>query len=467
MYYHIYGAFMKHLLVLSFLASTLLAGLHETNEGLFLEIFEKHDAQSRIIAEVSTEKGTLERLRCRGVRNDSWCKVRYHGVGVTLEGWSDETSLNVLQKRPNTKATFEKRFGGRYSDEGHALLALEDGFLIVGSTESFGSGGRDAYVIKTDLFGNKLWSEAYGGSRDDSAEAVIPFKDGFMLTGSTYSLGNGNENIYALRIREDGQKVWQEGYHTKKRDRYIGKSLVKVNEDHVMLAGSQEHVKFFNGDTFCYLTAIDANGAQKWDKRFGGKNPDRANSVIKVSDGFVFAGMTESWGDNGKNMYVVKIDTKGNRIWHQAFGGEFDDVARQVIATKDGGYLLVGYTNSDHRKLKDVFVVKINAEGKSEWQRHYGGSADDEGFGVVEDDEGYAIVGYSKSTKDLSSDVYLLKIDHKGVMLWSRTYGAKGNDVGRAIIKVDDGYIMTGSSDASSDKGRELYLLKVDPQGNF
>ena len=458
---------MRYFLALSLMITALLAGLHETNDGLFLEIFEKHDRQSRIIAEVSTDKGELETLRCRGVRTDEWCKVRYRSAGVVLEGWSDKKSLDVITARPNTKPTFERRIGGRYSDEGHAVLAVDDGFIIVGSSESFGEGQRDGYLVKTDRFGNTVFTQSYGGSRDDNLEAIMPFKDGYVMAGSTYSFGNGNENLYVVRTNAKGELIWEKGYYEKKRDRYIGKALALVNDEHVMVAGSQEHIKFFNGDTYCYLTAIDAKGEQKWAQRYGGKNPDRANSIVKVKGGYVFAGYTETWGDSGKNMYVVKIDDNGHRLWHYAYGGEFDEVVNQVITTKDGGYLLIGTTNSDHRRLKDVYAVKLDSQGKWQWKRHYGGSSDEEGFGVVEDESGYVVVGYTKSTKNLSSDLYLLKLDYDGLIVWKRTYGGSGNDVGRAIIKVEDGFVMTGHSDGASDRGVDLYLLKVDKEGKL
>ena len=128
---------------------------------------------------------------------------------------------------------------------------------------------------------------------------------------------------------------------------------------------------------------VDVDGEERWVERYGGKNPDRANSIIKVKDGFVFAGATESWGEGGTDMYVVKVDASGKQLWHNAFGGDFDEEANQVIATRDGGYLLVGTTNSDHGKLKDVYVVKIDGEGQRQWQRHYGGRSNDEGFGVA------------------------------------------------------------------------------------
>ncbi|MEN8146661.1 MAG: hypothetical protein ABFR02_03495 [Campylobacterota bacterium] len=459
---------MRSVLLATLLVSALFAGVHETNDGLFLEIYEDYDPQSKVIAEVSTEKGKIEQLRCRGTRDGSeWCKVRYHHDGVILQGWSDKRSLDAIASRPNTKPTFEKRFGGRYSDEGHALLALSDGFLIVGNTESFGKGQKDAYALKVDAFGNKLWSATYGGGSDDFAEAVVPVKGGFMLAGSTWSIGGEGQSLYMLRISQKGELLWENGYYAKKRDRYLGKSLAVLNDSHVMVAGSEEHIKFFNSDVLCYLSAINVNGQEKWVQRYGGNNPDRANSIIKVKDGFVFAGATETWGNNGKNMYAVKIDASGKRVWHNAFGYDYDEEAKQVIATREGGYILVGTTNSDHNKLKDVYVVKLDADGKREWHHHYGGRSDEEGFGIVEDEEGYVIVGYTESTKDRTRDLYLLKIDRNGAVFWTKSYGGFGNDAGHAIVKVKDGYVITGYSQGPTNRGKDLYLLKVDRNGNL
>ena len=89
----------------------------------------------------------------------------------------------------------------------------------MGSSESFGEGQRDGYMVKTDRFGNKLFSQSYGGSRDDNIEAIIPFKDGYVMAGSTYSFGNGNENLYVVRTDAKGELVWEKGFYEKKRDR--------------------------------------------------------------------------------------------------------------------------------------------------------------------------------------------------------------------------------------------------------
>ena len=459
---------IKSAIVALVCVSSLFAGVQETNGGTFIQIYAEPDSQSSIIAEVSTEKGKLEQLKCRTARDSNvWCKVRYRNSDVRLQGWSDKKSLDAINQRDNTNPTFEKRFGGRYEDIGQTLLPLKDGFLVLGNTESFGEGQGDAYVIKTDLFGNKLWSATYGGRYEESARAIAPVKDGFMITGSTLSLGNMRQSLYVARISSTGELMWENGFFSDEDDRYVGKSIAKINDEHMMIAGWEDHVTFFNSEVECYLTAVSINGQQKWVQRYGGKNPDKANSIIKVNGGYVFSGETESWGAGDSDVYVMKIAESGQRAWHYTYGYKSDEYANQIISTQDGGYIIVGATDSDYRKSKDVYVVKLNADGKKAWQHHYGGDGKEEGYGIVEDKDGYVIVGYTETTQDFNSDVYLLKIDKKGNISWKKTYGGPDDDEGYAIVKVKDGFVITGFSEGGSDRGKDLYLLKVDRNGNL
>ena len=459
---------IKPLLLIAILTSGLLAGIHETDKGSFLQIYSGHDSQSNIIAKVSTETGNIEQLKCRSTRDSTqWCKVRYRDKDVMLEGWSDKKSLDIINKRPNTKATFEKRFGGRYEDTGNALLPLSDGFLIVGKTESFGAGQSDAYVLKVDHYGNKIWTATYGGRYDESAEAVAPVKNGFMITGATLSLGNMRQSLYVARISNNGQLMWENGFFSDEDDRYIGKSIAKINDKHMMIAGWEDHIKFFNSEVECYLSAVSINGQHKWVNRYGGEDVDKANSVIQVKDGHVFAGVTETWGHGDSDAYVVKIDKSGQKAWHNAFGYKNDEHANEIISTRDGGYILVGTTTSDRHKRDDVYVVKLNKNGDKQWQHHYGDDGKEEGYGIVEDKDGYVIVGYTESTKNYNSDVYLLKIDKQGNIIWKKSYGGPGDDEGHDIAIVNNGFIITGFSEGSSNRGKDLYLLKVDRNGNL
>lgn len=458
---------MKSTLLVLLFASALFSAVIETNEGTFLQIYANKDPQSNIVATVSVDKGKIETSRCFNTRDDAkWCKLTYTQNGVSINGYSDEISLETLASIANKKSTFALNYGGRYSEVGNAILPLEDGILLVGSTESFGKGQKDVYVVKVDNFGNKIWSGAYGGGGVDEANAVVEIKDGFMLAGTTRSFGNRIQSLYLAKISKTGNLRSQKGYYSDKDDYYVGKDMVKINENNLLIAGHEDHVKFFNSEVNFYLNAINTDGQRNGIKRYG-EGEERSNSIISVNDGYVIAGETDTWGNGAKDSYVIKINKDGDKIWHNAFGWTYDEVANQIIQTKDGGYITVGTTDSDHRNQKDVFVVKIDKDGNKVWQYHYGSKEHEEGRGIVETEDGYVITGYTKDTRSYNSDVYLLKIDKQGNIVWHRHYGGEGDDEGNAIAKVKDGFVVTGYITSKANNSKDLYLLKVDNNGNI
>lgn len=457
---------MKKMVLMSLFTSLLMANVTQTSEGTFIDIYSDKDPQSNIIATVSIDKGTIVKKRCFSNRDSQrWCKIEYVHNDLRIHGYSDEDSLDIIYAIPNSKSTFEQTYGGKYDDEANAVLELKDGYMLVGSTASFGKGQSDAYIVRVDKFGNKIYSLALGGASEDSANAVVELKDGFVLGGSTRSFGNGVESIYAAKFSKAGELLWQHGYYSDKDDYYQANDMIKVSETNMLFAGSENHVKFFNSELNVYVNAIDTNGQKNGVKRYGGDKLDEANSIINTEDGYVLAGVTKSWGHGGEDAYVIKLDKEGNQIWHNAYGYAYDEVANQIIATKDGGFILVGTTDSDIKNQQDIYVVKLNADGTRDWQAHYGSKEDEEGFGIVETEDGYVIAGYTKDTPSYNSDVYLLKISKSGGTVWSRKYGLDKDDAAHAIIKVKDGFVVAGYKTSEETYSKDLYILKVDENG--
>lgn len=459
---------MKKGLFISLLTSALLAGITQNSDGTFIDIYTDKDSQSNISATVSTSKGNLVKKRCFSNRDsERWCKVKYVYKDLTLHGFVDEGSLEMVSSIPNTNATYELSFGGRHDDVGNDIIVVDDGYLMVGNTSSFGQGQNDAYVVKVDKFGNKIYSLAIGGSSEDTANAVVELNDGYFLTGSTRSFGNGVESIFMSKFSKDGNVLWKKGYYSDKDDYYRGNDVIKISDTNMLVAGYENHVKFFNSEVNIYLNAIDSKGQRNGIKRYGGNKIDEANSIISTNDGYVIAGVTKSWGHGAEDAYVIKIDKDGNKIWHNAFGFDYDEVANQIIATRDGGYILVGTTDSDIKNQQDIYVVKLRADGTLDWQGHYGSREDEEGFGIVESNDGYVIAGYTKETPSYNSDAYILKLDRDGHVMWQRKYGLDKDDEARAIVAVEDGYVLTGYRTSEESYSKDLYILKVDKNGNI
>ena len=164
--------------------------------------------------------------------------------------------------------------------------------------------------------------------------------------------------------------------------------------------------------------------------------------------------------------------------WNRTYGGSSDDVGTYGQQTKDGGYIITGYTSSygadapfswlikvQHRG--DLWLIKTDAEGQKEWDRTYGGLGKDLGFFVQRTkDEGYIIVGGKKSFWIIGSyDLWIIKTDAKGNVLWDRTFGGSGEDLGFSVQQTnDDGYIIAGYT--SFTNGKKAWIIKIDSQGN-
>jgi len=430
-----------------------------------LTLYHSYSQNSGVVATVPLSDGGLNLLRCRNADGETqWCKVRYRKEKTDVSGWCQKDAL-IPQKRDSV--TFEKRFGGRYRDMGKTVMVLDDGFLIGGSTQSFGSGQFDAWLLRIDRFGNLIWQRSFGGSQDDTLEAMIRMGDHIVFTGSTFSLGNHMPSLYVGSVDLDGMREWQRGLFLDEDDRYSGHAIVNINDAHVMIAGYEERIKAFNGQKDAQLNAVSLDGKHKWSRRFGGNKPEHAYSLLRLQDGYLFAGDTDTWGKGLIDAYVVRLDEDGNRLWHRAYGFKYNESARQIIQTREGGFIFVGSSSSFTDRGKEMYIVKMNAKGHTEWQGHYGYRDDEEGFGIIEVEGGYVAVGYTRSIKSHDTQLYLVKLSPQGQVIWERTYGGVNDDIGYAIAKTDDGMIVTGMSKGGTERGEDLYLLKLDKEGRL
>ncbi|WP_296824709.1 hypothetical protein [Sulfurovum sp.] len=364
--------------------------------------------------------------------------------------------------------TFSKLFGGDEDDVAKAVVKTDDGFLIAGKTKSFAEHRDfDAYLIKIDKHGKKIWSRVYGGEDDEEANALVRLGKDYVFMGSTQTYGNERLSFYMVKVDSEGKPDWQTTFYRDDSDEYYGTAVIADGED-LVFAGYERHLQFFAEKLNPYIFKTDKHGNKLWGGYYGGKDEDRAYDLIATGDGYLAVGDTESYGHGDLDAYVVKLDKNGKREWHAAFGGEDDDGARAVAATQDG-YLLVGNTDSFGRNYMNVYVVKTDKKGNLLWEKSYGGSREDEAFAVTASaDGGFVIVGRSESfTRRNGFDLYLFKIDSKGKLLWERTYGGEADDVGYDILALDDGYLIVGDKKTDRRRDSDVWVLKVDLNGRL
>jgi glycine cleavage system H lipoate-binding protein len=380
---------------------------------------------------------------------------------LTLSGASH------LNKSQNTTQaiTFEQRIGGHEADVAKSVIVLDDGYLIVGQSKSFSKNRFfDIYVIKIDKNGKKVWSKHLGTKEDEEGNSVIEVDDGFVIVGSSDKLGNDRKSVYLVKISKNGEFVWERAYYSYKYDYYKGNDVIE-RDNGFMIAATERHPKLFDEQVDVYILSTTKKGQVVGKRRFGGEEEDEANAIINTSGGYIMAGATESFGHGDFDAYVLKMDTKGNRLWSRAFGGSDDDIANDIIEVSDG-YMLVGTTESFGRRYKDVFVVKMNKKGNRIWQKAYGGTKDEEGYSIIEDNGGYVIAGKSGSYgESFRSDMYLFKIDKNGGLLWERVFGKKQDDAGYDLAATKDGYIVVGEIEDERTHDSDVYIVKTDKNG--
>ena len=311
--------------------------------------------------------------------------------------------------------TWETTFGGTANDECYSVQQTTDGgYILTGVTQSFGNGDRDVYLIKTDGSGIEQWTKTFGGSSDDVGFSVQQTTDGgYIITGYTDSLANGERDVYLIKT--------------------------------------------------------DGSGTEQWTKTFGGTGSDIGYSVQQTTDGgYIITGYTESFGNGSYDVYLIKTDGSGTEQWSQTFGGTDWDQVWCVQQTTDGGYIITGWTESFGNGGSDVYLIKTDGSGTEQWSQTFGGTDYDMSFSVQQTtDGGYIITGITGSFGNVMEDVYLIKTDGSGIEQWSKTFGGSGIDMGRSVQQTTDGgYIITGATEYFGNGNGDVYLIKTDGGGN-
>jgi hypothetical protein len=351
------------------------------------------------------------------------------------------------------------------------MVAHGSGYVLVGDTTSWGAGGWDAYMVCVDADGNRLWNTTIGGTEYDRGSDIIAVRDGFIVAGTTSSWGMGNYDLWLFKTDLNGNHLWNYTFGSCGYD--YGFSLIECADGDLTLVGYID-----NGASGhdLYLVHTDTAGSDYWTKTIGDTLDDRGYDLVEYSGGYVICGYTQNYGVTSGAGWLVRTDGSGNHQWNQTFDGPMYDTCHSIIECSSGGFAIAGVTASYGVSDYAAWLIKTNTAGTHQWNQTYDAFGYDEAIDVIEcGDGGFAIAGYVEhpytSTRGsfLRSpqpyDGLLLRTDTNGNQLWNSTYGTSGSfdeECYHCIVEDGTGAFLTAGETAGfAVAGDDAWLVKT------
>ncbi len=444
-------------------------------------------------------------------------------LGIDEDGYPI-SDFWVVKLNAEGQKVWDKTLGGDRNDQLASVQQTNDGGYILGGTSGSASSGDksqaskdkyDYWIVKLNDDGSKAWDKTFGGSNDDFLAFVQQTSEGGYILGGTSESGSssdkseaskGGNDYWIVKVNANGVKIWDQTLGTAGLD-YLA-ALRQARDGGYILGGSSDFgingdkTHASRGERDYWVVKLEANGTKVWDRTIGGNRNDELTTLQQTSDdGYILGGYSESGvsGDKSEaskgyvNYWIVKIKEEQplTTQWNLRYGGAGIDNFTSVIKTSDGGYLSSGFSVSGSSGDKsqtsqgqnDYWIVKSDKNGKQEWDRRYGGAANDYLNRVIQtQDGGYLLGGSSLSGKRGNKseekkgqrDYWVVKVDAQGNQQWDKAFGGSGYNELKKVIQLASGeYVLGGYSDSpiSGDKtqksrgGTDYWLVKISANG--
>lgn len=338
----------------------------------------------------------------------------------TINGLCSETKDIYLLKIDSTFTyQWSYSYGGPNIEWGYSVeQTFDGGYALVGFTNSYGVGGYDVYLVKTDSVGDISWTKTFGGTDWDFGYSLKQTTDsGFVICGTTYSFGNGMQDVYVIKTNKDGDTLWTKTFGGTNDD--VARKVVVYKDSIYMVVG--ETSSFGTGDIDVYLLAIHQSGNLLYDTTYGSTKKDFGNSIYITSDnGFLIMGSSDSLSsDDEENMdfYIIRTDSIGFPMWQRFYNTTLMDIGRDAIELSNGNIVLCGTCSGCGAGGKGLLMQLLNSGGWWLSGPAFGGVGEEEGYSVIENVFGELVfAGTTTSYGQGFEDIYLIRIKKNIVM---------------------------------------------------
>lgn len=341
-----------------------------------------------------------------------WSAQETEDGGYLLVGYTSSrgegSDLWLVKVNSEGRSLWNRIFGGSDEDVGYFVQNTKDGGSVVtGSTKSYGMGEERLWILKADSNGSKQWDRTFGGfvsSAGDGGWSVNETDDGgYIVAGYTKSYGAGGKDLWLIKTDSAGKKQWDKTFGGSEDD--VGMSVIQAADGGYVVAGRT--ASYGSGKDDVWLLKADFEGREMWNKTFGGAEDDVGFQVLELDDGYAIVGRTES-GREGKRAILIKTDLLGAKKWETAYLKESAGIS--VQRTSDGGFIISGRIDSP-KTGKDAILIKTDSIGRKEWALSLGGPGEETGcFALESRDGGYLLAGITDSFGFGAEDAWLFKL---------------------------------------------------------
>lgn len=325
---------------------------------------------------------------------------------------------------------------------------------------------------------SNVFSQTFGGLKNDKGISFCEFKGNYYLSGITRSYGSGSDDIWKLKVNDNLEITDHTTIgHWKHHD--APSKMIKTEDEHIIIAGNSWNAPGPGFREDIILSKYDSVGNNIWSSYFGGKSGDFTAGILETNDkGLLITGNDMAAGSYGA-AFLIKVDQNGVKKWSQYYNTNFKDMSMDVVECPDSTFLLLVNSNtfvgksalsSEYLspKATNIMIVKTDNLGNELWRKFYGGDKFDFGKGIVSNGKDYYFTGSSMNNSNGSFDIVLYKINQEGDIIFTKNYGGKGYEYVNSIDINSNGELLLGgySNSFSIDSVPDLYLVKVDSLGD-
>ncbi len=372
---------------------------------------------------------------------------------------------------------FSRVYGNENLQQAYDIIEGNNGKYVIVGTYDIGGFQTEIFFSEIDTMGEPIFSKTLGDKIDSSANKVThtfgnqafcvskTWDKGYIVSGESHDSTSSYADILVFKLDSLGDTVWLKAYGDEFHE--YGNCIIEASDSSYVIAGTKED--FSSGvEVDALIFKINSSGDTLWTKTFGGDGQDVLKQVIETPDGgYMAAGYSNSWSLPWSNIYLVKLDKNGVIEWEKILGDFYDQRAFSIANTKDSGAIITGSTEGSAIDEKDAFLLKVNATGEQEWFRTYGGEGFDIANDVIQKQNGdIVLVGHTTSYGYGNEDVLVVSTNEEGVLKWARVYGGKFIDVGSSIINdSQNGGTIVGYTGSYGAGGLDMLVLGIDSNG--